>query len=189
MDQKNPILIRQRLVPDPLISDAEIIHRRARNPHDRHIGKVLAATNMVTLIGALAFVRRRLSHHEKAAEWFKNAYESGYGGMPAIDLNKIRVDFAALHHDDAAASRLDRGRALRAVLTELGPEATGRLIACTVLNIPCAHSAPPAKSSGKPSGRAIERVVDRLLEALDRVAEMRGFIATRGHSDRAGRVI
>ncbi len=167
------------MVPDPLMTDAEIIHRRARNPHNPHVGKVLAMTNMVTLIGALAFVRRRLSHHEKAAEWFKNAYEGLYGGMaPGIDLARVRVDFSSPGPGAAAGARIDRGRALRAVMEQLGPEASNRVIAATVLNIPCARSAPPGKS-GKPSGRAIEREVEHLLAALDRVAEIRGFIATR----------
>lgn len=168
-------IIRHRMVPDPLMTDAEVIHRRARNPGNPHIGKISAATNMVTLIGALAFVRRRLNHHEKAAEWFKNAYEGLYGGMaPAIDLGNIRVDRSVIAHDAGAVARLDRGRALAAIMGELGKDASARIIACTVLNIPCAQSARPGKS-GKPSGRAIEREVDLLLDALDRVAEMRGY--------------
>ena len=170
-----------RMAPDPSMTASQYYHERTSNPAKPNIGKVQVATNMVTLIGGLALIRRRLSHHEKAAAWFKSAYEALYGGMsPAIDMSRVRVDTSIMAHDNGAVARLDQAKALLALFgTQKEPPlmpkaALDRIIACVVLGIPCADNAPVGKS-GKPSGRAVEREVDRLLDALDTLAEIRGY--------------
>jgi len=171
-----------RLVPDPSMTDAEYYAQRAANPTKPQIGKVWVEERAETRIGALAFIRRKLGHHEKAAEWFKNAYEALYGGIaPAIDMSKVRVDTSIMAHDNGAVARLDRSEQLRALIVGtrnapplLSKDATDRIVACVVLGIPCNEIAAPGPS-GKPSGHAVEREVGLLLEALDYVAELLGF--------------
>ena len=81
-----PKKIDNRLVPDPLMTDSEFLHQRQSNPTKPNIGRVWVQENAITRIGALCFIRRRLHHHEMAAERFKGIYESCYGsGTPAVD--------------------------------------------------------------------------------------------------------
>lgn len=164
------------------MTDAEYYAQRAANPTKPTIGKVWAEENASTRIGGLALIRRKLGHHERAAEWFKNAYEALYGGMaPAIDMGKVRVDTSIMAHDNGAVARLDQGRDLLELIVgtqtrppRLPKPATDRIISCVVFGDPAGRLA-PLGPSGKPSGRAIEREVDHLLEALDLIAEIRGF--------------
>jgi hypothetical protein len=167
-------ITQSRLVPDPSMSDAEYFAQKANNPTKPNIGKVWVDEHPTTRIGGLALIRRKLNHHEKAAEWFKNAYEALYGGgmAPSVDLGKVRVDTSIMAHDNGAVARLDQGKTLQTVMDALGKPASDRIIACVVLGIPCADNAPPGPS-GKPSGHAIQREVDLLLAALDHVAELR----------------
>jgi hypothetical protein len=167
------------------MTDAEFYAQQARERERANntntkpnlsLGKVWVEENAVTRIGGLALIRRKLNHHEKAAEWFKNAYEALYGGMaPAIDMGKVRVDTSIMAHDNGAVARLDHGKTLQIVMDALGKPASDRIIACVVLGIPCADNASPGPS-GKPSGHAIQREVDLLLAALDHVAELRGYV-------------
>lgn len=165
-----------RLVPDPSMTDSEYIHQRASNPTKPNIGKVFVATNMTTLIGGLALVRRALDHHKRAAEWFKTAYEGLYGGgmSPALDMSKVRVDTSIMAHDNGEVARVDRGRALYDVMEAIGAEARDRIIACVVLGIPCGDYA-DVLPSGRKNRRQEAKATDALLDALDHVAELRGF--------------
>lgn len=159
-----------RDVDNPMLTDG-LAYSEQRNAHL----KVKVEENAATRLGGLALIRRKLNHHEKAAEWFKNAYEALYGGLaPAIDMAKVRVDTSIMAHDNGAVARLDKGKTLQTIMDELGKPASDRVIACVVLGIPCADSAIPGLS-GKPSGHAVQREVDLLLEALDLVAELRGY--------------
>ncbi len=180
-------VISNRLVPDPSMSDSEYIHQRASNPTKPNIGKVYVATNMTTLIGGLALVRRALDHHKRAAEWFKTAYESLYGGgmSPALDMAKVRVDTSIMAHDNGEMARVDRGRALtdmimgrrdggRVIPPQLSREESDRIIASVVLGIPCGDMV-DVLPSGRKNRRQEAREVDALLDALDHVAELRGF--------------
>lgn len=167
-------VIENRTIPDPSMSDAEFHHQRAQKPNDPTVGKVWSQENAVTRIGGLAFIRRRLSHHEHAAEWFKNAYEALYGGIaPAIDASRVRVDTSIMFHDDAAVERVYNGWEMQDTLAGLG-DLADRVVAVIVLCIPCGDLAKPGPS-GKPSGHAVEKEVDHLLSALDRICELRGF--------------
>lgn len=176
------IKIENRRVPDPMLTDALYYAERAKKPGDPSIGTIWVSENAVTRIGGLAFIRRKLSHHERAAEWFKNAYEALYGGgmAPSIDLGAVRVDTSIMAHDNGMVARVDKGFALRQAMQSLGKATSDRIIASVVLCIPCAESAVPGPS-GKPSGRAIEREVDFLLDALDQLAELRG-LKSRGRA-------
>lgn len=184
MGKGDPIkpIIQSRRVQDPSLTDALYYAERERRPSDPHIGKVWVEENAVTRIGGLALIRRRLSHHERAAEWFKSAYEALYGGMaPAIDMAKVRVDTSIMAHDSGMVDRIDRaddlidlivGRRDRPPL--LSKASTDRIVACVVLGEPASSFAIPGPS-GKPSGHAVEREVDAVLAALDHVAELRGM--------------
>lgn len=179
-------LLQNRRVQDPSLTDALFYAERAKKPNDPNIGRVWIEENAITRIGGLALIRRRLNHHEKAAEWFKTAYEQLYGGMaPAIDMAKVRVDTSIMAHDNGAVARLDGGRKLLELIVGvqhggqrvpalLAKAATDRIINCVVFGCPAGDLAVPGPS-GKPSGRAIEREVDLLLEALDQVAEINGY--------------
>lgn len=169
------MIITTRLVQDPAVSDAEFWHQKKAHPTKPNIGKVLVLENASTRIGGLALIRRRLHHHERAAEWFKSAYEGLYGGgSPAVDMSRVRVDTTIMAHDNGAVARLDRGRGLRDTIADLGKARTDRIVACVVLGIPCSSSA-GLGPSGRPSGRAIEAEVGALLAALDHLAELRGW--------------
>lgn len=173
--QEMGIHIQSRRVQDPSLTDALYYAERQKRPDDPNVGRVWVEENVTTRIGGLALIRRRLSHHEAAAEWFKNAYEQLYGGMsPAIDMSKVRVDTSIMAHDNGAVARLDNGKALQLAIAALGRGSTDRIISCVVFGDPAGILA-PVGPSGKASGRAVEREVDRLLEALDRLAEIRGM--------------
>ena len=140
------IITRSRLVPDPSMSDAEYIHQR-RKEGDRaqatgtkpnlDIGKVWASENIITRLGALAHIRRRQHHHERAAERFKSLYEARYGcGNPGIDPSRIMVDSSPIAHDSGMAAKIDRTRELDDALTALGKPAFDRLVTLLVLCIP-----------------------------------------------------
>jgi hypothetical protein len=173
--------IENRLVPDPSMTDSEFLYQKAANPTKPNIGKVWVATNMPTLIGGLAYIRRALDHHKRAAEWFKNAYEGLYGGVaPAIDAGKVRVDTSIMAHDNGMVARLDQARDLRELFgtnTEPGlmrKEALDRIVATVVLGIPCDDFA-DEMPSGQKNQRQVAEAVDLLLKALDELAEIRGY--------------
>lgn len=168
------------------MSDAEYYAQRSANPSKPNLGRVLVQENAMTRMGGLCLIRRRLNHHEKAAEWFKNAYEQLYGGIsPAIDMAKVRVDTSIMAHDNGAVIKLDNGHEMRRLIVGTGQgehftppllskAETDRIVACVVLCIPCSENAGP-RGSGKLTGRALEREVDALLDALDHLAELRGW--------------
>jgi hypothetical protein len=179
-------IIQNRRIQDPSMTDSEFLAQKAKRPQDIHVGKVWVQENAVTRIGGLALIRRRLDHHERAAEWFKSQYERLYGGSmsPAIDLSRVRVDTSIMAHDNGAVAGIDAARQLLDLFGSVAKpglmqkDALDRIIACVVLVIPCSDSASPGPS-GKPSGRAVEREVDRLLDALEELSEVVGF-KTRG---------
>lgn len=84
------------LVQDPLLSDAEFLHRKSKNPESDRVGMVQADVNMSTRIGSLALLRSRQQAHLEAARRFKAMFESSRIGAPrAIDPEAIRVDRSA----------------------------------------------------------------------------------------------
>lgn len=168
------IPIERRTVDDPMMTDSELIHQRAKSGN-RLVGKIETTGNALTRIGALCYVRRRLRHHEQAAERFKSLYESLYGsGMPAVDAGRIQVDTSIMAHDAGVASRLDRNADLGKAMTMLGKQASDRIIACVVLCVPCEEGV-PLMPSGQRNQRLVGREVDALLAALDLLAAWWGF--------------
>lgn len=173
------IVIERRSVDDPMMTAAELIHRRAlayeRRGDARGVGQVEATGNAMSRIGALCFVRQRLAHHERAAERFKELYESLYGlGMPAVDTSRISVDNSIRAHDGGIAARLDRSAALRDAQVLLGKQGFDRVVACIVLGIPAGSDA-PRMPSGKPNWRSAAKSVDRVLDALNELAGLWGY--------------
>jgi len=163
--------IRNRLVPDPSMTDSEYLHQKNRE-HDRAeaageeprltIGKVWVQENAITRIGALVFIRRREPHHELAAERFKGLYEARYGaGNPSMDPGRIQVDTSPIAHDSGMAGKLDRTWQLDLAKNEMGKEAFDRLVAVLVLEIPAGEGM---------SSRPRQRCIDRLLSDLDALA-------------------
>lgn len=140
-------IIQNRRVPDPMMTDAEFLHRmseeieraeRSSRKPDPYVGKVWVTENAMTRIGALCFIRDRQDHHERAAEVFKSTYEARYGeGNPAIDASRVRVDTSIMAHDSGMAAKLDRTWRIEQVKGKLGKEAFDRLVAVIVLGIPC----------------------------------------------------
>lgn len=163
-------VIQNRLVPDPAMSDAEYYHQRSVNPGRPNIGRVYVSSNELTRIGALVYIRRRLHHHEMAAERFRNLYEARYGlGVPAMDASREPVDRSPVAHDSGMAAKLDRTRAIESAIDHLGMDAANRIIACVVLCRPCGHM---TYDSG---WRARHLSVDALLEALEALSEFWGY--------------
>jgi hypothetical protein len=129
--------IQHRLIHDPSMTDSEFYAQQRDNPTKPNIGKHYATENAMTRIGALCFIRRRLHHHEIAAERFKNLYEARYGvGSPALDASRVQVDTSPIAHDAGMAGKIDRTNAIREAETFLGKDTFDRLVACLVLGIP-----------------------------------------------------
>lgn len=165
-------LLERVLLDDPMMTDAELVYQRARKPGDPKVGKSPVDRNLLTTIGGLAMVRRRLRHHEKAAEWFKSAYEAAYGSVGSgVDLEAVRVDRSIIAHDAGMANRIDRAREMYAVVKDLGGAISEpvRLLTAVVV-FGCSVSEVAGQGA-----RPRERVTQALLDALDRVAEMRGI--------------
>jgi len=171
---KAAIVLEEISVDDPMMTTAQLVHERAK-AGNRLVGRVNVTSNAMTRIGALCYVRRRLGHHEKAAERFKSLYESLYGsGMPAVDAGRIQVDTSIQAHDNGIAGRLDRGVDLDSARRALGPKAFDLLVAIVVLGAPCDHMA-DVLPSGEPNRRHVARCVDDLLSHLDRLADWWGY--------------
>lgn len=172
---ENKRQISSRLVPDPMMTDAEYYAQRAANPTKPTIGRVWVDENPITRIGALAFIRRRLHHHEIVAERFKTDYEALFGsGVPALDNSRPVVDRSPIAHDSGMAAKIDRGASLLAAMDYLGPEIRDKVIACVVLAIPCEDGA-TILPSGEPNRRHVKREVDALLDALDALSAFWGY--------------
>jgi hypothetical protein len=162
-------IIEKRRVPDPSMTDAEYLyqHRREAERAQREgrrpradLHKIEVESNAITRIGALVFIRRRLDHHERAAERFKSSYEALYGaGNPALDPSRVQVDTSPIAHDAGMAARVDRGRELRAVHDHLGKPAFDRLVALLVLCVPAGEGL-----HWRPRSEAVTQVLADLNE-------------------------
>lgn len=169
-------VIAERLVPDPMMTDAEFIHQR-RLEHDRaerqgrkprlDVGKITATENAMTRIGALCFIRRRHPHQERAAEEFKSLYEARYGcGTPALDASREPVDRSIIAHDSGMASKLDRTRRLAKAEAGLSKDAFDRLVALLVLCVPAGDGL---------HWRSRRSAVDQVLADLDDLSSLWGL--------------
>ena len=164
-------MIRNRLVPDPSMSDAEYLHQQARHPGRPNIGKVYVKENALTRLGGLAHIRQRQHHHEMAAERFKSLYEARYGvAAPGLDPSRVRVDASPRGHDSGMAARLDRTATLEQAMAQLGKAAADRLVALLVLGV-AAGDLPRAGTGW----RARKASVETVLEDLERLAVFWGF--------------
>lgn len=172
------ILVRV-LMDDPYRTPAQVAEDRARRPNDPTVGKARVDRDLFAAIGGLVFIRSRRRHHEQAAEWVRTTYERVYGGQGGgIAAGDVKVDKSTLAHDSGMAARIDIGRELHTVFTALGPTARDMVIAVVVLGRPVTEMA-PVGPSGKPGGRARAKHVASLLDHLDRVAEMRGWLTPK----------
>jgi len=163
------IVLEDRIVDDPMMSDAELAHQRRRHP-GRVVGKIGATGNAMTRIGALCHVRNRQPHHERAAEWFKAAYEALYGsGMPAVDAGRVQVDHSISAGDGGMARRIDAAFYLREVMAELGKRKADIVISVVVLGVPVRELADHWRERRVMGGD--------LLASLDEVARLRGWLS------------
>lgn len=170
-------LIQNRLVADPMMTDAEYLHQKnaerdraetAGQQPRMSIGKVWVTENAMTRIGALCFIRRREAHHEHAAETFKSLYETRYGqGNPASDLARPMVDSSPVAHDSGMAAKIDRTAAIEMAEKQLGRAAFGRVVALVVLCAPAGDGL---------SSRPRQRAVDAVLADLERLASIWGMV-------------
>lgn len=177
-------LIRNRLVPDPSITDAEYLYQKNRERERAEsegreprlsIGRVWVEENAVSRIGALCFIRRREPHHEAAAEKFKGLYEARYGaGNPAIDPSRVIVDNSPIAHDSGMAAKIDRTVAIESAEKLLGKEAFNRLVALLVLEEPVQEGA-TILPSGEPNRRHVRKAVDVVLGDLDALSVIWGY--------------
>ena len=166
---KGPIVLHNRLVQDPSMSDAEFLYQKTKHPNRPNVGKVYVQENAIDRIGALCFVRRRLQHHEMAAERFKTLYEARYSaGTRSVDPGRVQVDTSPIAHDSGMAAKLDKTRALRAVKDHLGDTMYHELVRVVVLGSPV---------GGGLTSRPAQRAADDLLAILDILAELWGFKA------------
>lgn len=173
----NKILIQNRMVPDPSMSDSEFLHQKRRE-QDRSerlgvkprldIGKVLAQENAMSRIGALCFIRppRRQDYHERAAEQFKTLYEARYGlAGGSMDPSRIQVDTSPIAHDSGMAAKIDRTSAIKAAEDYLGPDMFRELVRVIILESPVGEGL---------TSRPAQRATERFLGILDLLAEFWG---------------
>lgn len=178
------LFITTRLVPDPSMTDAEFLHQQAREMEranvattrpNLNVGKVYVDENIMARIGALCFIRRRLPHHERAAEEFKSLYEARYGGSaPALDPSRVQVDTSPIAHDSGMAAKIDRTAKLEHAMLELKKPALDRLVACVILGIKCEDQA-NTMPSGQANQRHVSQCVADMLDALEDLCEMWGY--------------
>lgn len=153
------LFIQTREVDNPSLTDG-LAYSEQRNAHL----KIRVEENAMTRMGALCFIRKRESHHERAAEAFKNLYEARYGsGNPAMDPSRVQVDTSPIAHDSGMAEKIDRTYKIKRIEKAMGKDAFNRVVACVVLGEPCGEGE---------HWRTRTRNVDALLEALDHVAEL-----------------
>lgn len=177
-----PDMTSLRMVQDPSMTDAEFYHQQQREMRNAgrvyrkpnfNVGKVEVAENLSTRIGGLAFVKRRLDHHERAAERFKNSYEAAYGSAnPAAVLGKVQVDNSLVAGDNGIASLIDRNRDLKDAIDALGSSAN-IVIGVIVLGASVADVAPRAH------WRSQRDTTSELLMALDSLAVRWGYLHSK----------
>lgn len=155
--------------------EVEAARRQGRQPNFDAV-KIWASENILNRIGALAYIRKRQHHHELAAERLKALYEARYGMVGgAIDPSIEPVDTSSRAHDAGMAARIDRTIAIEDAETRMGAEPFRRLVTHIVLAVPCEQFA-DIMPSGKPNYRQVQKLVDRLLNDLDALADIWGVL-------------
>lgn len=163
-------MIEAREVDNPLYTEGlATFHAETGRPEQR---KITVASNAMSRIGALCFIRRREPHHEKAAERFKALCEARYEiGGGAIDPSRTPVDSSIVAHDAGMAARLDRTSewadlARPEAKGGLGGERMERLVFLIVLGVPAGQGA-----TRRPQVRAIQQALDD----VNRLSELFGY--------------
>lgn len=104
-------IIEQRLVRDPLMTDAEYWHKKNRHPNKPNIGLILVDVNLKSYIGGFWRYGKRTEAQTHAAARFKAIYEAcQIGGARCVNYEDPRVDVSHVFK----AMALERGERARA---------------------------------------------------------------------------
>lgn len=170
----------KRMVADPSMTDAEFYHRQKREIENAgrvyrkpnlSVGKIDVHENLSTRIGGLALIKRRLDHHERAAEEFKNRYERAYGSAnPAVDASRVQVDSSIIAHDSGMGARIDNNRDLADAIKAMGKSVTDIVVGVIVLGAPILSVSP------HDHWRSQKSTTEELLMALDCLAVRWGYL-------------
>lgn len=185
---KNAI-IENRLVHDPMITDAEYQYRKRQEAErsektgrnqNLDIGKIVANVNMLEMVGGLARISDgRKEHHLMAAARFRTIHSlAQIGNARSIDYEAIRVD-----GEPARRTPLEIGDSARREYRE-AIQALGMRLGTLVENVVIYDRPIRAIAIGYgfgESGTARRKIREELLYALDIMAEhMRLKTRTKG---------
>lgn len=172
-------IVQQRLVPDPMVTDAEFQFRKRQEAEraektgrapNLDIGKIMANVNMLEMIGGLARITDgRLEHHIMAAARFRTVHSlAQIGNARSIDYEAIRVD-----GEPARLTPLEIGdnarREYRSIIQALGMR-LGALVENVVIHDKPVRAIAIGYGYGE-SGTARRKIRQDLLFGLDLVAE------------------
>lgn len=87
------IVIGQKLVDDPGMAPAEVLHQRELKPDSVNLGKVYATVNLREILGGFCRYKDTTAAQQEAVRRFKSIYEGmQVGGARAVDLTQPIVD-------------------------------------------------------------------------------------------------
>ncbi len=178
-------IIAQRQVDDPMLTPAELEHRRMLRlrrlergwvpPRDDvPPGKILADVKLTTLVGGLARIKDRTDAQVLAAARYRGLYDRiQIGGAKAIDYTAVRVDTSAGPVDLVLSMGDEARREYRLAVQALG---LGRSL--LVERVVC-HDASMRELAraidGDDGGAAQARARRAVLDAVDELVEHFGY--------------
>jgi hypothetical protein len=154
--------IEQRLVPDPMMTDAEYFERRRVRPGP-NVGKVSADINMVELIGGLARVKNRTPLQEVAAARFRLLHERAHlSSARTMDYTAVRVDVSARSGGGAAEHGEQARRDYRAAVRHLGMLASSIVERVVIYDMSLREVAGGGGRASVLAGEALRQALDDL---------------------------
>lgn len=163
-------------VDAPLMTDAEFLHQKERNPDIKNVGKSMAWFSMDEFIGGFSRFPHREDHHEQAAARFLSLYERAQiGGARATDYSMPMVDRSGPGADMTLIVGEDARREFKGLKSALGDDRAKLLERVIVGRTPARHIAAERSGRDGMTGRAVAQVAQEVKDALEVAAAHFGF--------------
>lgn len=172
----------EKIVDAPLMTDAEFLHQKEKNPDMENVGKSKARFSMDEYIGGFSRYPNREAHHEMAAARFLSLYERGQiGGARATDYSAPYVDKSGPSQDGALVAGDEARREYRAMKLAIGDGAENLLERVIVGRVSARTIATQRAGEAGATGRLVSMVAQEVKDALEAAALHFRFGKTAGH--------
>lgn len=172
----------EKIVDAPLMTDAEFLHQKEKNPDFENVGKSKARFSMDEYIGGFSRYPNREAHHEMAAARFLSLYERGQiGGARATDYSAPYVDTSGPSQDGSLVAGDEARRAYRAMKLAIG-DAAEKLLERVIVGRVSARTIAAQRAGGESvTGRLVSMIAQEVKDALEAAAQHFEFGQTAGH--------